>query len=389
MNYQRGGREHMQRAGTRSASAPRTPPHPTPVSVLFPLCIPPAAARDPIISRMAERIINVGSKTQGREVPYLSLYISDTIDLLDTIELTAMQTNDLTTPPTGDGVRLVVWDLDEAFWEGTLGEDEAGRLPRLVPQHLAVVRGLSERGVVSSVCSRNDPSAAKRVLQLLGVWDLFVFAAISWDEPKSLAVSRTLAALSVAPSQALLIDDSATNRAEVRAWLPGLRTMHPSVWRGAQTQLWGQHDGGQRLLKLQGVVERKRSAVQVEDALDCTPRAFLRSCDVRVRLNLLRAPTDARWDRILELVQRTNRLNMTKQRRTWHWELLEKDTELTAGCAEDRPVHAGSSEAWAVNVTDRFADHVALVPVLRRCEHHSVTLPLAGLPTTGCAVSSA
>ena len=223
---------------------------------------------------------------------------------------------ELTGPPTGDAVRLVIWYLDETFWAGTLGEEEAGRLPQLVPEHVAIVRLLSQRGIVSSVCSRNDPDVAQRLLRQHGVKDVFVFEAISCTEPKGEAVRRTLATLAVAPTQALLVDDSATCRAEARAWCPGLRTMHPALWRHATPSLWGLEDGGRRLKQLQGVVARKASAASAASTASSgeSRRTFLHSCDVRVQLSPLRSPTDERWDRILELVQRSSRLNLTKRR---------------------------------------------------------------------------
>ena len=36
---------------------------------------------------------------------------------------------------------------------------------------------LAARGVVSSLCSRNDPSAVRAHLQCLGMWEWFVFAS--------------------------------------------------------------------------------------------------------------------------------------------------------------------------------------------------------------------
>lgn len=91
---------------------------------------------------------------------------------------------ELTSAPSGEDVRLVIWDLDECWWRGTLGEDETDQLPQPVPEHVAIARSLALRGIVSSVCSRNDPTLAQRTLEALGAWDLFAFAAVSWDEPK-------------------------------------------------------------------------------------------------------------------------------------------------------------------------------------------------------------
>ena len=59
---------------------------------------------------------------------------------------------DLTAPPDGDAVRIVIWDLDECFWRGTA--DEAAIRP--VPEHIAIVKALIQQGIISSICSCSD-----------------------------------------------------------------------------------------------------------------------------------------------------------------------------------------------------------------------------------------
>ena len=78
-------------------------------------------------------------------------------------------------------IRVLIWDLDESFWSGTL--DDAGPPPRPIAQHCALVKSLAARGVVSSICSRNDPTAVRAHLQCLGMWEWFVFASVSWEMP--------------------------------------------------------------------------------------------------------------------------------------------------------------------------------------------------------------
>ncbi len=53
-------------------------------------------------------------------------------------------------PP--EPVRLVIWDLDETLWKGTLAEGPI----RQIPENQAVVKELARRGIVSAICSRND-----------------------------------------------------------------------------------------------------------------------------------------------------------------------------------------------------------------------------------------
>ena len=138
-------------------------------------------------------------------------------------------------------VRVLIWDLDECFWSGTL--DDAGPPPRPIARHCALVKSLAARGVVSSICSRNDPSAVRAHLQCLGLWEWFVFASASWEMPsKGAAIGATLQAMGVQACHALFVDDSAVNRAEARAG--GLRAVPPHALEGVDPRAWGRPDPG-------------------------------------------------------------------------------------------------------------------------------------------------
>jgi tetratricopeptide (TPR) repeat protein len=84
-------------------------------------------------------------------------------------------------PPTasgkGEAVRLVIWDLDETFWRGTLTE---GGIDYTGDNHEIVVE-LARRGIMSSICSKNDHAAVQAILEERGLWDYFIFPSISWD----------------------------------------------------------------------------------------------------------------------------------------------------------------------------------------------------------------
>ncbi len=62
-------------------------------------------------------------------------------------------------------VKLVIWDLDETFWKGTLAEE--GITP--IARNGEIVRELSRRGIINSISSKNDPEQAKARLVELGV----------------------------------------------------------------------------------------------------------------------------------------------------------------------------------------------------------------------------
>src|SRR5947207_2533847 len=84
-------------------------------------------------------------------------------------------------------VKLLIWDLDDTFWSGTL--TEGGITP--IPRNGELVVELSKRGIINSICSKNDHDAAKAKLIELGVWDYFVFPTISFS-PKGQAVAEMI-----------------------------------------------------------------------------------------------------------------------------------------------------------------------------------------------------
>ena len=68
-------------------------------------------------------------------------------------------------------IKLVIWDLDDTFWHGTLSEGAVSA----VKENIELVTTLAKRGIISSICSKNDYEAAKHRLQEMGVWNMFVF----------------------------------------------------------------------------------------------------------------------------------------------------------------------------------------------------------------------
>lgn len=109
-----------------------------------------------------------------------------------------------TAPPVPPvAVKCLVWDLDNTLWQGTLLEDEDVVLSEAVRE---VVAGLDARGVLQSVCSRNDHDLAWARLEALGVADYFVVPEIGWGR-KSDAVRRITEQLGFAPGTVAFIDD--------------------------------------------------------------------------------------------------------------------------------------------------------------------------------------
>ena len=75
-------------------------------------------------------------------------------------------------------IKLVIWDLDETLWQGTLAE---GDTPMLFPRRAEIIRLLNQRGVVNAICSKNDPAQARATLEGMGLWEEFVFPHIAFS----------------------------------------------------------------------------------------------------------------------------------------------------------------------------------------------------------------
>ena len=49
-------------------------------------------------------------------------------------------------------IKLIIWDLDETFWNGTISEQKVAP----VKQACDLVLLSSKKGIVNSICSKND-----------------------------------------------------------------------------------------------------------------------------------------------------------------------------------------------------------------------------------------
>ncbi len=115
-------------------------------------------------------------------------------------------------------VRLVVWDLNDAFWKGTVSEG----LKHYIRAHHDIVIELARRGIMSSICSSGDDERMRKILYATGIVDYFVSPSISW-EPKVPRLRALIEDAQLLPANVMLIDGNASTRAEAAQALPGLQ----------------------------------------------------------------------------------------------------------------------------------------------------------------------
>jgi FkbH-like protein len=236
-------------------------------------------------------------------------------------------------------VKLVVWDLDDTFWHGTLSEE--GISP--VARNIAIVIELPKRGILNSICSKNDPDQVKAKLNELGVWDQFVFPSIGFN-PKGKAVAEMIEAAALRAENVLFIDDNRLNLEEVKFFNPGIMACHPQeVLEGFldHPNLAGKPDPELTRLKQYRFLQRK---VEDRGTTDLSNEEFLRASNIRVEIDY---DVESNFDRVVDLINRANQLNYTKQRLNTTEEIEKFRASLgTFG------VHAG-----CVRARDNYGDY--------------------------------
>lgn len=230
-------------------------------------------------------------------------------------------------------IKLVIWDLDETFWEGTLSEGVV-----LTPEnHITLIKGLTDCGIINSICSKNNESEVISELDKLGLQDYFVFKSINW-EPKGQRVASLIKNMSLRPENVLFIDDNHQNLKEVEFYNEGIMASDPSIIPGLIEFISQsvKKDLDHKRLKQYHVLQTKFEESQSYSDNE----SFLRSCGIHIQFY-----NDCleNIDRLHELLLRTNQLNFTKRRPS------KKEFE--------QELKQQGARSGYVKVHDRFGDY--------------------------------
>lgn len=206
-------------------------------------------------------------------------------------------------------VKCVAWDLDNTLWEGVLLEDGEEGI-RLRQDASDLIRALDERGILQTVVSKNEHAQAWALLERLGLDEYFLYPAISWGQ-KSEGLKQIAERLNIGIDTFALIDDSPFERAEVQAALPQVRTFPEgelgSLLQAPEFDVPVTATSRTRRESYRVGMERERA----QERFGGDFMVFLRSCGLHARLFVPREEADV--VRCMELVQRSNQLNLSKR----------------------------------------------------------------------------
>jgi FkbH-like protein len=230
-------------------------------------------------------------------------------------------------------IKLIIWDLDETFWSGTLSEEGIEE----IPYNVEVLIKLTERGIISSICSKNDFSSAKAELEKLNVWDMFVFPHIDWT-PKGIAIKNIIKRCQLRAENVLFIDDNQGNRNEALHFNEGINVASEKIvpFLLESEYLIGKNDlSRSRLSQYKLLEEKYTEATQKNlDNID-----FLKQSKIEI---LIDRDIKKHKERIIELENRSNQLNFTKKR--------IKESDFDAICES-------YNDSAVIFVKDKYGDY--------------------------------
>jgi FkbH-like protein len=251
--------------------------------------------------------------------------------------------------------KVLVLDLDNTLWGGVIGDDgpEGIKLGPACPAGEAFedwqryVKGLSERGVILAVCSKNDPDIAETGFghphSVLSRPDFAAFEC-SWND-KAAGLRRIAADLNVGLDSVVFCDDNPAECALVRRELPEVAVVCMGSDPAGFIDLfdaghWLDVESYTQEDLVRSATYTARAAALAEQAEATDLGGYLAGLEMRGEL---KRPGEADIARCAQLEQKTNQFNVTTRRysesqlRT----LLERDDAVVL----------------SFRLIDRFGDH--------------------------------
>ena len=233
-------------------------------------------------------------------------------------------------------IKLVIWDLDETFWNGTISEGEVF----VIPDNIKLVENLAKRGIVNSICSKNYEDVVKEEFKkdiYNNCFDFFVFNSIDWT-PKGPRIAQMISDMQLRDENVLFLDDNLSNLNEVKYFCKNIQTATPDKIADLINNIndIGKDDHELSRLKQYKILEQKFISKKSASSND----EFLKSSNIIAVINKNCLEEE---ERLYELCIRTNQMNFTKNRASKE-ELHSTLTNKNYDCAY-------------IQVNDNFGDY--------------------------------
>lgn len=202
------------------------------------------------------------------------------------------------------GVKCVVWDLDNTIWDGILVENDDVRSKDNIKR---ILQALDERGILLSIASKNSHDLAWRRLEQMGIADYFLVPQINWS-PKSENIRTISKRLNIGLDTLAFVDDNPFELSEVGTAVPEVACINvkdvDALLRADRFQGSDTADAQNRRSYYRDAIIREETRAEFGDDY----LRFLSHCEIQLEI---RGCQEQDFDRVAELVQRTNQLNFS------------------------------------------------------------------------------
>ncbi|ADE16274.1 FkbH like protein [Nitrosococcus halophilus Nc 4] len=301
-------------------------------SGFFHKLIPATAFKSIIESGLAFNIALLPEADKGARLVFLSLDFV-TLSSKSRAGVGEVKENPKAIKPNA---KCMIFDLDNTLWDGVLLEREEVVLR---PGMKDLIEMLDKRGILLSIASKNAHDHAWSKLQELGLTEFFLYPKINWL-PKSQNIAQIAKDLNIGLDACVFIDDSEFELKEVGQALPQVACHHVSqvteLVKEPRFQGSSSGEAGRRRKLYQENIMRHQAAEGFSgDYID-----FLRSCGISLDIQPYASES---FERITELVQRTNQLNFSGRKYD------RNQIQLILGDAE--------RDKWVLKCQDKFGSY--------------------------------
>ena len=207
-------------------------------------------------------------------------------------------------------IKLVIWDLDNTLWEGTVYYKDKDSV-KLKPGTAAALKELTKRGIKNTICSKNYYEDADKTLEKFEIKKYFENPEIGWGL-KSEGIKRLIEKFNVKKDEVIFIDDDAFQRAEVQSQIPGLLSIELKdpldILELDKVQSENATDIDKKRVQ---VLKEQRNREEAEKNNKGDYKEFLKNCNIKM---LVRPIREKDWERGVQLFNRTNDLTATGNR---------------------------------------------------------------------------
>jgi FkbH-like protein len=236
-------------------------------------------------------------------------------------------------------IKLVIWDLDNTLWKGTVYYGDKDSI-KIKPGTDAALKELTKRGIKNSICSKNYMKDAEEMLDKFEIKKYFDSAEVNWGL-KSENIRKLIQKYNVLPNEVCFVDDDAFQRAEVLSQIPNLKAIELGdpldILSLNEFKLENETEEDKERVK---ILKEQRNRDEAEKNHKGDYKEFLKNCNINM---VVRPVEEKDWERVVQLFNRTNELNTTGNR--YELDILKKQFDNK------------EIEVFVSELTDKFGDY--------------------------------